>query len=450
MTTRAATFADDVIVPRTLIGMKTRTLKGCSFILTLSGVLLIYVTQPFWKDCTSVSSCSILASEKTITPVLNTPHLIVTAYKEHRLERTTRIISIVKRDVTEPLYCIYHCPSQVCAVSQAHVQMHSDHFGFPFVTTDILCKDPPPRCDSVTHVTVSPHQGIRDDENQRFLPVQNQEKRETFPYNFTVCVSSLFGDYNNVLQFVQTMEMYKLLGVDRVTIYNTSCGPDLERVLMHYRDEGRLEIVEWPIDEFLTPSQGWNYAEHKGDLHYYGQLTTLNDCIYRNMYQTKYLLLNDIDEIIMPYRHANLHDLMDHLQEDNPDVGVFVMENRIFPKTQYEDSGRFKLRQWQNISGVNILEHVYREPSRKGVFNPTKLLINPRKVEQTSVHSVLKASGKVLEVNPSVCRLVHIRAPLQWQLSKSMLRVDKRLWEFSTQLVPEVDNVLRKSGLLKS
>ncbi|KAM6954454.1 uncharacterized protein FYW47_013417 [Aplochiton taeniatus] len=375
---------------------------------------------------------------------------MVSAYKEHRLDEKTRIVSIMKRDENKALYCIYFCPGQFCAISPAEVEMHSDHFGFPFVTTDILCKRPPPTCDRGTHVTVSTHEDFRHNRKQLFLPIQNQEKKETFPYNFTVCVSNLFGGYNNVLQFVQTMELYKLLGVQRVTIYNTSCGPDLERVLLHYRDEGTLEVVQWPIDKFLIPSKGWNYAEHKGDIHYYGQLTTLNDCIYRNMYRTKYLLLNDIDEIIMPYQHANLLELMDYLQEDNPDVGVFVIENHIFPKTQFEDSGRFKRHQWRNISGVNILEHVYREPAREWVFNPTKLLIDPRKVEQTSVHSVLKASGQELRVDPDVCRIVHVRTPLQAELTKDMLHVDKKLWEFEKQLVPKVDKALRKSGLLKS
>ncbi|KAA8582005.1 hypothetical protein FQN60_008745 [Etheostoma spectabile] len=96
------------------------------------------------------------------------------------------------------------------------------------------------------------------------------------------------------------------MGVDRVVIYNTSCGPDLDRLLQSYSREGFVEMVPWPIDQHLNPSRGWLFSESGGDVHYFGQLTTLNECIYRSMDRSRYVLLNDIDEIIMPYQHNNL------------------------------------------------------------------------------------------------------------------------------------------------
>ncbi|KAK2898774.1 hypothetical protein Q8A67_010192 [Cirrhinus molitorella] len=189
------------------------------------------------------------------------------------------------------------------------------------------------------------------DHKIEYLPIKNKVVQETFKFNFTICISNLFGDYNNVLQFAQAMEMYKLLGVQHVVVYKTSCGPDLEKLLKHYETEGILEIVSWPIDQFLNPSRGWNIKLHKGEIQYYGQLVTLNECIYRHMYQSKYLLLNDIDEIIMPYKHSNLPSLMEDLQPAHPNIGVFLIENHIFPKTQFEESGKFKRAEWKNIPG---------------------------------------------------------------------------------------------------
>ncbi|KAK3539824.1 hypothetical protein QTP70_013337 [Hemibagrus guttatus] len=77
------------------------------------------------------------------------------------------------------------------------------------------------------------------------------------------------------------MEMYKLLGVQRVVIYNTSCGPDLEKLLQHYEKAGFLEIVPWPIDQFLKPSAGWKITVHKGDIQYYGKGRELADMMER-------------------------------------------------------------------------------------------------------------------------------------------------------------------------
>lgn len=126
---------------------------------------------------------------------------------------------------------------------------------------------------------------------------------------------------------------FRLLGVGRVVIYNTSCGPELDLLLQTYRQEGFLEIVPWPIDKYLIPSKGWLFSIHGGDLHYYGQLATLNDCIYRSMARSHYVTLNDIDEIVMPYQHDNLADLMSVLQQHNPNVGFFFLNCMKTPTT---------------------------------------------------------------------------------------------------------------------
>ncbi|CAB1457558.1 unnamed protein product [Pleuronectes platessa] len=177
---------------------------------------------------------------------------------------------------------------------------------------------------------------------------------EKLQFNFTVCISNLFGDYNNVLQFAQTLEMYRLLGVGRVVIYKSSCGAELERLLKIYSQDGFLEIVPWPIQQHLNPSKGWLFSKDGGDVHYFGQLATLNECIYRPMERSRYVLLNDIDEIIMPYQHDNLMSMMNMLQEQHPNTGAFLIKNHIFPPKHFEPSGRFHLPQWNGLPGVNI------------------------------------------------------------------------------------------------
>ncbi|XP_028851756.1 uncharacterized protein LOC114799352 isoform X2 [Denticeps clupeoides] len=427
------------------------TLKHRFVLLIAAGILSVvvvltglYRTSQLDVPITQVKCSHCFVEEEPITRINNTKHLMVSAFRDHRLNREVRIIAIIYRNEGQNLHCIFCNSEQRCMSSLAHVSTHSDHFGFPYVTSDVLCKIP---FDGATHVTISTSTSVVGLNNARFLSIHNPQKLTSFRYNFTVCISNLFGDYDNVLQFAQTLEVYKILGVDKVIIYNTSCGPDLEKLLQHYKEEGTLETVPWPIDKFLTPSSGWNFAEHHGDLHYYGQLATLNDCIYRNMYRSKYLLLNDIDEIITPYKHANLQLLMDDLQQFYPMAGVFLIENHIFPKTQFEDSGKFQLPQWKNVKGINILEHIYREPDRKDVYNPTKMIVNPRKVEQTSVHTTLKQFGDVVLVPFDVCHIVHVRVPLQWKLTKDELIIDKKLWDYEKELVPNVDRALKESGL---
>uniref|UniRef100_A0A3B3HLQ5 Glycosyltransferase family 92 protein n=1 Tax=Oryzias latipes TaxID=8090 RepID=A0A3B3HLQ5_ORYLA len=392
---------------------------------------------------------AVLTSQQSITPLTNTKHFLVSAFMDQR--RTgfdARIIGIFRRDSIHPLHCIFFCAGFFSKTTSASVLVHSDHFGFPFGATDVLCRIPE-SCNA-THVTLLTKQNPVNISDQLWLPIRNRKthNKET-RLNFTVCISTLFGDYNNVLQFTQSLEMYKLLGVNRVVIYNTNCGPDLDRLLKSYSQEGFVEIVPWPINQYLNPSRGWNFKEHGGDLHYFGQIITLNDCIYRSMERSRYVLLNDIDEIIMPYQHDNLNSMMDMLQSQHSNVAEFLIENHIFSKKHFEPSGRFHLPRWNKVPGVNILEHIYREDPDRNFYHPLKIIVQPRLVEQTSVHEVLKKFGQRFKVPMGVCRIIYIRVALRGSLKLEQLHEDKRLWDFQEKLIPNVDKALRRAGLLR-
>ncbi|KAI9528736.1 hypothetical protein NQZ68_017334 [Dissostichus eleginoides] len=168
------------------------------------------------------------------------------------------------------------------------------------------------------------------------------------------------------------------------------------------------------------------------------------------MERSRYVLLNDIDEIIMPYKHDNLMSLMDMLQKQQPNTGVFLIENHIFPKHHFEPSGRFHLPQWSDVPGVNILEHIYKEDPDRSIYHPHKMIVQPRLVEQTSVHEVIKNFGEQFKVPMDVCRIIHVRVALRGSLKFEQLREDKRLWDFQEKLIPNVDKVLKRAGLLGS
>ncbi|XP_037551241.1 uncharacterized protein LOC119427677 [Nematolebias whitei] len=394
--------------------------------------------------------CPSKISDQTITPLKNTKHLLVSAFMDQRVTGfDIRIIGMFRRDSIQPLHCLFCCVGHLGGTTPANVLVHTDHFGFPFSDTDIMCQIPL-NCNA-THVTLLTEPRAENVHNLIWIPIRNKKTNERNEMmNFTVCISSLFGEYNNVLQYTQALEMYRLLGVNRVVIYNTSCGPDLDRLLQSYTQEGFVEIVPWPIDKHLNPSHGWLYTEHGGEIQYFGQLATLNECMYRYMERSRYVLLNDIDEITMPYQHNNLMSLMDTLQKQRPDVGVFLIENHIFPKDHFEPSGRFHLPQWKGVPGVNILEHIYREDPDIHRYHPHKLIVQPRMVEQTSVHEVLKRFGQQYKAPQELCRTIHVRTPLQGPLKLEQLHVDKRLWDFQEKLIPNVDKVLKKVGMLAS
>lgn len=155
------------------------------------------------------AACPSSVSQATITPLRNTKHLLVSAYMDKRVKGLDiRIISIFRRDSIGLLFCFFCCNGRLSATTPTTILPHSDNFGFPYVTTDVMCPIPE-NCDA-THVTLVTEEKIKEDLYETWLPIRNLNTEEkTLKYDFTVCISSLFGGYNNVLQFTQSLEMYR-------------------------------------------------------------------------------------------------------------------------------------------------------------------------------------------------------------------------------------------------
>ncbi|XP_055769657.1 uncharacterized protein LOC129845776 [Salvelinus fontinalis] len=394
-----------------------------------------------------LSTCPLHTANETITPVKGSTHLMVSAYQDHREGGATRIIAMVNRDRPMSLYCVLCCSGHAPQVAPAAVVTHSVHYGYPYVAADMLCLEEP-GCHA-THVTLGTSLDIQDTLNRTFLSIQNRERREEdFPFYLTVCMSSMFGDYNNVQQFVQTMEFYKLLGVRRVVLYLTSCGPDLEKVLQYYAEEGTLEVIGWPINHFLKPSTGWKAQELEGDIHLNGQLTIMNECIYRNMYRSRYVLLADVDQLLVPASHSSLLPLMEDLQGQHPDAAVFLMETHLFPATAGTATQDHSAR--RRAPGVDLLDYVYRELILEDAFRSYKMVVNPRLVLQTAMFEVTQSYGDSVRVPSDVCKIMQVKEARRESWTNEQLVLDRRLWEFGDYLVPSVDEVLQKLGIQTS
>ncbi|KAJ7308020.1 hypothetical protein JRQ81_008520 [Phrynocephalus forsythii] len=369
--------------------------------------------------------------------------LVISPYFDNRVEKVTRVLAIVHHKEAKEPYCWFCCPdSGEIYVSKAVIDVHADRFGFPYAAADLICLEPA-NCDP-RYVALHPFSHSVGSPLQHF-EIRNRSP-ERSPVEFTVCISTMFGGYDNVLQFVQSLEMYAILGMQKVVIYKHSCSQRMDQVLEYYVAKGTVEIIPWPITSYLNVSTEWRFMGDRTQIGYYGQIAALNDCIYRNMYRTKYVLLNDADEIILPIKYADWRTMMSTLEEQNPESSVFLFENHIFPNTIFTPPS-VDIPSWRAVPGVNILQHVLREPDRKEVINPRKMIVDPRKVVQTSVHSVLQAFGESVKVPAETAMVYHCRIPLQPHLPREALIQDTTLWRYKSALISRVSQVLEEIGL---
>ena len=96
-----------------------------------------------------------------------------------------------------------------------------------------------------------------------------------------------------------------ILGADRVVIYEWNTSAKTHALVQHYagrcRDESwpcRVDVIDWRLPDSVS-----------GNIWYNGQSVAIQDCLYRQMASSRYVVFSDIDEFIVPHGLANWTDL---------------------------------------------------------------------------------------------------------------------------------------------
>ncbi|XP_061459526.1 beta-1,4-galactosyltransferase galt-1-like isoform X1 [Rhineura floridana] len=417
-----------------------------TFLTILSfGAYFWLMQTPFLvKTKPSTDLCKGEIVNETITALQYNKTLIISPYHDDRQQNLTRVIAIVHYKKIQDLYCWFCCSHDGhVSIIRATVDIHLDRTEFPVGMADIVCLEPRGCFPKYVSIHSSPRGKI--DKIPRF-EIRNRVPRDSFSAEFTVCLSGMFGNDSNVLQFIQSMEMYKILGAQKVLIYMYSCSQLIQKLLKFYVAEGTVEIIPWPILSHVNFSSFW-YSPKDW---YYGKTTVVNDCIYRNMYRSKYVILNDIDEIILPIKYPSWKTMISNLEDQNPGTGIFLFENYLFPQNVFSSIDTFKISFWKIVPGANILQHIYREPTRLRFSNQRKMIVNPRKVVQTSLHSVLKGYGRTLEVPREIAILYHCRKHTKKEIPRKYLIRDASIWRYNMSLINNVNKVLKEQFPRKS
>ncbi|CAL8318468.1 unnamed protein product [Lota lota] len=407
-----------------------------------------HISDRQWAD-----RCGFRVQSDTFTQVAGSKTLLINAFREHRTDdASVRLLGIVlqKEDALWSR-CVFCCQEEGKLVTVAAKRTaHPSNYYFDYGTGDFLCQIPlgcKPR-----YVGLVSENG-EDLSNLTFLPVLNQyaPAPSRLPLNYTLCMPTLFNSYDNVLQFVQAMELYQLLGIQRAIIYKTSCSATMETVLQYYSNVGFLQVLPWPIDSHLKPSSNWLPSLSPGDIHYYGQIPANNDCVYRNMYSSRYVLMHDPDEVIMPTGNVSFQTLMSDLETAHGEKVNFYFPNNVFPLEEKVENSKYDLPEWKHLPGTNFLVHTLREMDNSGL-NSGKLILDPRSVLQMEVHAVQAHfhQGRTEKISSELALLYHIRRRKDSQQKRSNLVLDEGLLKVAQALVPRVNRALSYMGLLNT
>lgn len=197
-----------------------------------------------------------------------------------------------------------------------------------------------------------------------------------------------------------------------------------------YKDHrGRGEPCESsPWSTETDPRLCTETQELEGDIHLNGQLTTMNECIYRNMYRSRFVLLADVDQLLVPASNISLRPNMEDLQGQPPDAAVFLMETHHFPVTAGTTTPDHSTR--RRAPEVDLLDYVYREPVQEDAIHSYKMVVNPWLVLQTDMFEVTQSYVDTVRVLSDVCKIMQVKEAQKGSWSNEQLVLNRGLWEF--------------------
>ena len=242
------------------------------------------------------------------------------------------------------------------------------------------------------------------DKPRQLFPVEHLSQSKEVTHEFTECVPAMH-EWANAALLVEKIEMGRLFGAGRIVLYDTSISPSVDAVLRMYAREwaeGRetLEVVVLP----------WKLPKESGEqipIHYWAQELAMDDCLYRYKRLSKYIVFDDLDEFLVPFKHDNWSALVEERQKLNPKSIGWLFRSSVFSKNipsvalGYEQD---YLRYRSSILGLTMRdEYIYPKDIRP------KLIVNPGVVEEMGVHLISKGTGSTDILPVDVGLLFHYR-----------------------------------------
>ncbi|ELU13059.1 hypothetical protein CAPTEDRAFT_200116 [Capitella teleta] len=215
--------------------------------------------------------------------------------------------------------------------------------------------------------------------------------------NFTVCLhKALIRNYNNSNELVEWIEMNRILGAQRFLIYNYTGGSALTPFLRHYVNEGVVELHEWNVLEF-SHAIPW----------YMGQGALINDCIYRSMYSSRFLILVDVDEVVVPQKVDTWAEALEEQRQCHGSDSMLVRNTFILKNYGNNSEAAQHESNFEFLRLTHGLNFTYPSNLR------TKIIMKPLRARLAGVHTTMEqsdgSSGENCCLSPDSLLLQHYR-----------------------------------------
>ncbi|KAK6175184.1 hypothetical protein SNE40_013699 [Patella caerulea] len=325
---------------------------------------------------------------------------LYSAYYDNRSSPMIRIIAIVRNySPLDTFICVSQTETKNLTIHETQLEFIPEprSWGYAYQSAMIICKLTNSTQNTET-VSVIEKSALRTNITLRPLNYMNVTKNK-LKQNFSRCIPVLH-DFHDKMALIQMLETDILLGMEHfIMYYNDDYPSTVGGVLEFYQSKGFLELHHW------------NLPINTGDIHYYGQIANMHDCLYRLMHRSKYVLFADIDEVVISPVFKSWLDLTNNLLK--PNCASLQFPNVFFPiafkSTNKKFSGMTDALKYNMTFFLKTTQTKVHS-----IGDRSKQLVKPESIYFLNIHSVLTYYCKESQTRPDSVYILYIYPVLKY------------------------------------
>ena len=242
---------------------------------------------------------------------------------------------------------------------------------------------------------------------------------------YGICVPPLHGNIS-VGALIEFLELSQILGASHFTFYDFETSVNVRKVLKYYTERGLAQVLSWKLPSYIG----------ENDVHYYGQLFAIEDCLFRTMNQLKFVAFNDLDEFIVPLHCEEMTSLLHKIHREKHCGHCF--KSAKFPLTL---GSKVQMDSW------SVTQTVLNR-TRKADETRPKCVADPQRVFEQGIHNIKQPLANkyiVDNVGWNVARVFHYReCPVPCNADREF---DNTMQRYGERLRQRIEKITDAVGL---
>ncbi|XP_046550209.1 uncharacterized protein LOC124260022 isoform X3 [Haliotis rubra] len=274
-----------------------------------------------------------------------------------------------------------------------------------------------------------------------YVPIR---KPAQVPGGLAICAKTIFGEALRPQRLVEWIEIQKLLGVDKILIFDLDCPENIRKILNYYTRQGIVEVQPHKLPGKI---EGVRFRDLSGHRHNHDSQFDnddnypLIDCRDR-LSGYDWVINTDVDEIVLPRINITLKSFIKDLFAREPLAAGFYF----YIMFHYTSWGKTR----NHSSGI---EHFDYSRSTRPLWNAYKYAYIPHRVNVPITHNVdPKSPFTVPRVPPKEGVIHHVRVCEPGRTEKDCFPqgspIDDSLLRFERNFPPKVKRAMKEIGLL--